>query len=62
MTEYKVSYAPPAGRPLGTNWAFKIGTTVVIPILNLVGKNSGAGRITSPRAVPLLLPAITSHI
>ena len=47
MREYKVSYAPPVGKPLGTNLAFKIGTTVVIPILNLVGKKiwRGAGSI-----------------
>jgi len=38
MTEYKISYAPPIGKPLGTNFAFKLGTKVVIPLLNLVGK------------------------
>ena len=43
MTEYKVSYAPPVGKPVGTKAAFKIGTTVVIPILNLVGKKIWRG-------------------
>lgn len=48
MTEYKVSYAPPTGKPLGTNWAFKIGTTVVIPLLNLVGKKQWRGAENIP--------------
>lgn len=50
MTEYKVSYAPPAGKPLGTSWAFKIGTTVVIPILNLVGKKQWRGAQNIPKS------------
>ncbi|MFZ4108607.1 MAG: lysophospholipid acyltransferase family protein [Candidatus Planktophila sp.] len=55
MTEYKVSYAPPAGRPLGTNWAFKIGTTVVIPILNLVGKKQWRGAHNFPKSGPIIV-------
>jgi len=50
MTEYKVSYAPPVGKPLGTNAAFKIGTTVVIPILNLVGKKIWRGGEKIPKS------------
>ena len=55
MTEYKVSYAPPAGKPLGTNWAFKIGTTVVIPILNLVGKKQWRGAHNIPKSGPIIV-------
>jgi len=55
MTEYKVSYAPPSGKPLGTNWAFKIGTTVVIPILNLVGKKQWRGAHNFPKSGPIIV-------
>ncbi len=55
MTEYKVSYAPPAGKPLGTNWAFKIGTTVVIPILNVVGKKQWRGAHNIPKSGPIIV-------
>ena len=49
MTEYKISYAPPQGRPLGNNAAFKLGTKVVIPLLNLVGKKSWRGGYHIPQ-------------
>ncbi len=55
MTEYKVSYAPPTGKPLGTNMAFKIGTTVVIPILNLVGKKQWRGAENIPKTGPIIV-------
>ena len=35
MAEFKVSYAPPHGYPLGTNRAFKICSAILIPIFNL---------------------------
>lgn len=50
MTEYKVSYAPPTGRPLGTNLTFKLCTKIVIPILNLVGKKEWRGAENIPQA------------
>jgi hypothetical protein len=43
MTEFKVSYAAPTGKPLGTNFAFKLGTKVLIPIMNVVGKKVWRG-------------------
>lgn len=49
MTEFKVSYAPPKGKPLGTNLAFKVGTCVVIPLLNLVGKKVWRGAENLPQ-------------
>ncbi len=49
MTEYKVSYAPPTGKPLGTNLAFKIGTFICIPLLNLVGKKRWRGAENIPK-------------
>ena len=50
MTEYKVSYAPPTGRPLGTNLTFKICTAIAIPILNLVGKKKWRGAENIPQS------------
>ncbi len=35
MAEFKVSYAPPDGYPLGTNRTFKICSAILIPIFNL---------------------------
>ncbi|CAB4675621.1 MAG: 1-acyl-sn-glycerol-3-phosphate acyltransferase [Actinobacteria bacterium] len=55
MTEYKVSYAPPTGKPLGTNIAFKIGTTVAIPFLNLVGKKQWRGAENIPQSGPIIV-------
>ena len=49
MAEYKVSYAPPKGKPLGTNFAFKLGTKVVIPLLNLVGRKNWRGGENIPQ-------------
>ncbi|CAN1513677.1 PlsC 1-acyl-sn-glycerol-3-phosphate acyltransferase [Candidatus Nanopelagicaceae bacterium] len=60
MTEYKVSYAPPTGKPLGTNFAFKIGTKVVIPLLNLVGKKQWQGGEKLPRSGKIIVAS--NHI
>jgi 1-acyl-sn-glycerol-3-phosphate acyltransferase len=48
MKEYKISYAPPTGKPLGTNLTFKICTKIAIPILNLVGKKQWRGARNIP--------------
>lgn len=50
MTEYAISYAPPTGRPLGTNLTFKICTKIVIPFLNLVGKKEWRGAENIPQS------------
>ena len=50
MTEYKVSYAPPTGKPLGTNLTFKICTGLAIPILNLVSKKKWRGAENIPQS------------
>ncbi len=55
MTEYKVSYAPPTGKPLGTNLTFKICTKIVIPILNLVGKKSWRGGENIPKSGKVII-------
>ena len=60
MTEYKVSYAPPTGKPLGTNFAFKIGTKLVIPLLNLVGKKQWQGGEKLPKSGKIIVAS--NHI
>ena len=55
MTEFRISYAPPKGKPWGTNLAFKIGTTVVIPLLNLVGKKSWHGGENLPQSGKIIV-------
>jgi 1-acyl-sn-glycerol-3-phosphate acyltransferase len=43
MAEFKVSYDPPKGNPLGTNLTFKICTTLIIPIFRLIMKRDIRG-------------------
>lgn len=49
MAEFKVSYDPPKGRPLGTNFAFKFGTKILIPIFRLVMKRDWRGMENLPQ-------------
>lgn len=60
MTEYKVSYAPPTGKPLGTNLTFKICTRIGIPILNLVGKKQWRGVENIPQSGRVIIAS--NHI
>ena len=55
MMEYKVSYAPPMGKPLGTNLAFKICTKIVIPILDLVGRKEWRGGENIPQSGKVII-------
>ena len=48
MAQFKVSYAPPSGYPLGTNRAFKFGAGVLIPIFNIVMKRDWKGAENIP--------------
>lgn len=50
MSEFKVSYAPPQGKPLGTNFAFKLGTKILIPIFRLVMKRDWQGVENIPKS------------
>jgi 1-acyl-sn-glycerol-3-phosphate acyltransferase len=60
MTEYKVSYAPPTGKPLGTNLTFKICTKIAIPILNLIGKKQWRGGENIPKTGKVIIAS--NHI
>ena len=55
MVEYKVSYEPPKGKPLGTNTAFKIGMVVIIPILNLISKREWQGGEHIPKKGKIII-------
>lgn len=48
MAQFKVSYAPPSGYPLGTNRAFKFSAGVLIPIFNIVMKRDWKGAENIP--------------
>ena len=48
LSEFKVSYEPPSGKPLGTNLTFKICAGILIPIFNLVMKRDWKGAENIP--------------
>lgn len=61
MTEQsKFEYAPPQGRPLGTNAYFKFGAAVLIPIMNLLTKRIWRGVENIPKNGPMI--AVCNHI
>ncbi len=63
MSELKISYAPPQGRPLGTNLTFKICTRIAIPILNLIAKRDWQGGENIPKSGPVIVASNhTSYI
>ena len=49
MGEFKVSYDPPKGKPLGTNLAFKLGTKILIPFFRLTMKRDWRGAQKLPQ-------------
>jgi len=49
MAQFKVSYDPPQGKPLGTNLTFKICTTLIIPIFRLIMKRDWRGVENIPK-------------
>ncbi|MBM3742776.1 MAG: 1-acyl-sn-glycerol-3-phosphate acyltransferase [Actinobacteria bacterium] len=49
MSGARVSYTPPKGKPLGTNWAFRIGAGVLRPLLNLIVKKDWRGAEKLPK-------------
>ena len=49
MAQMRVSYAPPTGYPLGTNFTFKICARVLIPIINTITKHTWVGAENIPK-------------
>jgi 1-acyl-sn-glycerol-3-phosphate acyltransferase len=60
MAEFKVSYDPPKGKPLGTNLAFKIGAGILIPIFRLVMKRDWRGAEKLPKNGPVIV--VSNHL
>ena len=50
MAQMRVSYAPPTGNPLGTNITFKICSSILIPIINLITKRTWIGAENIPKS------------
>ncbi|MEY4972070.1 MAG: hypothetical protein RL399_27 [Actinomycetota bacterium] len=50
MAEFKVSYDPPKGYPLGTNFAFKFWTSIIIPIFRVIMKRDWLGVENIPKS------------
>jgi 1-acyl-sn-glycerol-3-phosphate acyltransferase len=46
----RVSYDPPTGQPLGTNPAFRFGSSIVRPLLNLIVKKDWRGASKLPKS------------
>lgn len=59
-TELKISYAPPTGKPLGTNAWFKFGATLVRPILNSFAKRDWRGAENLPKTGAAIV--VCNHI
>lgn len=55
MSEFKVSYAPPRGYPLGTNFAYKFGSRIIIPIFNLLMSRDWRGAENIPTKGPIIV-------
>ncbi|MFM8329920.1 MAG: lysophospholipid acyltransferase family protein [Actinomycetales bacterium] len=53
-------YAPPKGRPLGTNIAFRFGAAVMRPILNFIVKRDWRGGEKLPKSGPAIV--VCNHI
>lgn len=60
MAEFKVSYDPPKGKPLGTNLAFKIGAGILIPIFRLIMKRDWRGAEKLPKNGPVIV--VSNHL
>lgn len=48
MSEFKISYAPPKGKPLGVNPTFRFWASILIPILRLFTKPDWKGAENIP--------------
>ena len=49
MAQMRVSYAPPTGKPLGTNLTFKICTKIAIPLIKAITKRTWIGAENIPQ-------------
>jgi 1-acyl-sn-glycerol-3-phosphate acyltransferase len=54
MSGREISYEPPSGKPLGSNFAFKLGATIMRPILNAIVKRDWRGAEKLPKSGPAI--------
>ncbi len=55
-----IEYAPPTGKPLGTNNYFRFGASIVLPLLRLVAKRDWRGMENLPQSGPVIV--VSNHI
>lgn len=55
MSDLRVSYAPPRGKPLGTNLTWKICAGILIPIIRLISRRDWQGAENIPATGPVIV-------
>jgi len=60
MESAQITYAPPTGRPLGTNPTFSLCAKIVIPLLNAITKRTWQGAENIPKSGPAII--ISNHM
>ena len=60
MESAQITYAPPTGKPLGTNPTFSFCAKIVIPILNAITKRTWQGAENIPKSGPAII--ISNHM
>lgn len=60
MSKLRVSYAPPVGKPLGTNTAFRVCSKILIPIIRMITKRDWQGAEKIPKSGPVIV--VSNHV
>jgi 1-acyl-sn-glycerol-3-phosphate acyltransferase len=60
MQSAQIVYAPPTGKPLGTNPTFSICAAILIPVLNVITKRTWQGSENIPQSGPAIV--ISNHL
>ena len=60
MQSAQIVYAPPTGKPLGTNPTFSICAAILIPVLNAITKRTWQGSENIPQSGPAIV--ISNHL
>lgn len=60
MSGREIIYKPPKGKPLGSNFAFKLGASIMRPILNAIVKRDWRGAEKLPKSGPAIV--VCNHL
>jgi len=60
MESAQITYAPPSGKPLGTNTTFTVCAGILIPVLNAITKRTWQGTDNIPKSGPAIV--ISNHL